>query len=57
MAISRSALEYQRVKKIRGAERLPLRDMPLTAQPRYGMKTVRSHRRGETRMGRWLKYA
>jgi hypothetical protein len=54
--ISRSPLEYQRMKDIRDVRQLPLNDRPMTATPRYGKKTARTHRRGETRMGRWLKY-
>lgn len=56
MKASKSPLGYQRLKDVREVRQLPLRDQPLTATPRYGMKTVKSHRRGETRMSRWLRY-
>lgn len=56
MSISKSPLGYQRFKDIREVRQLPLRDRPETARPRYGKKTVRTHRRGETRMEKWLRY-
>lgn len=53
---NKSPLAYQRLKDIREVRQLPLKDRPATAIPRYGQKTVISHRRGETRMEKWLKY-
>lgn len=57
MAISRSPAVYRRLKAVRGATRKPLNDMPMTAVPRYGMKTVMSHRRSGNRMEKWITYA
>lgn len=47
---------YQRQHEIRDNPSDPVNDRPMTAKPRYGKKTVLSHRRGEKRMEKWLKH-
>lgn len=54
---SRSPLEYQRLKSIRSFRNVPHRDQAETALPRYEQRSTKSVRRGERRMGRWLKYS
>jgi hypothetical protein len=55
MAQSKSAIWYLRLKSVRGNLR-SLPDMPETAYPRYQQKSAQSHKRGEARMSKWLKY-
>lgn len=57
MAVSKSPREYLRLKSVRDVRQHCPDDKAETALPRYGTKTVRSHRRGDNREGRWLKYA
>lgn len=56
MSKSTSPLAYQRHKELRTKRKLPLSDRHATALPRYGMKTVLSHRRGEKGMEKWLEH-
>lgn len=54
--ISKSPTGYLRLKNVRDNLRC-LPDLPETANPRYGMRVIKSHRRGQNRFSRWLKYA
>jgi len=56
-SVSRSPLEYQRVKDIREKRDVPRRDQAETALPRYEQRSTLSVRRGERRLGRWVKYS
>jgi len=55
--VSRSPLEYQRLKSIREKRDVPRRDQAETALPRYEQRSSLSVRRGERREGKWLKYS
>ena len=50
-----SSLPYKRLRLVRGWRR-NLPDLPETASPRYEKNRLASHRRGEKREERWLKY-
>jgi len=56
MSVNRSPIEYLRLKNVRDSLR-SLPDLPETANPRYGMRVIKSHKRGQVRFSRWLKYA
>jgi hypothetical protein len=54
--MNKSATAYRRLKNTR--ERLRcLPDLPETVEPRYEERATLSHRRGQKRMGTWLKNA
>jgi hypothetical protein len=55
MSQTKSAVFYMRLKTVRGDLR-ELPDMTETAYPRYQQNHTLTHRRGENRMSKWLKY-
>lgn len=52
---NKSPLAYQRHKALKGTRTAPVNDRAMTAVPRYGKKSVLTHRQGEKRMEVWLK--
>ena len=61
MTISKSANIYRwlRISRMSDGGRQPgrfLPDLRETAYPRYTMRATLSHRRGDKRMEKWLKY-
>jgi hypothetical protein len=57
---NKSGLAYRRLHEVRDRGpflgRASFRTLPETAHPRYGKKTVLSHRRGEKGMRHWLRH-
>ena len=51
-----SATVYRRRNNIYGGFKRVLPDLTETARPRYQMGHTLTHRRGEKRMEKWLKY-
>jgi len=55
MALNKSALDYRRLRHVRNNDR-NLPDLPETTFPRFQKRNALSHRRGQKRMSRWIKY-
>jgi hypothetical protein len=54
---SKTALEYRRLSNTRkGLRGTDLPDLPETAAPRYGEGVLLSHRRGQKRLSKWVKF-
>jgi len=56
MAKNLSALTYRRRAGIHGGFARVLPDLSETARPRYQYSHMLTHRRGEKRMSKWLKF-
>ena len=55
MTISKSSLPYRRLKYVRTRSR-ELPDLAETAHPRYEKLVNLTHRRGQKREDKWMKY-
>jgi len=54
--MNKTAIEYRKLRYMRDRSRC-LPDLSETATPRFGMRVLNSHRRGQKRMSVWTKNA